>query len=83
MHPVGTHIEDSWNGEETNVKYVVKSEILVIMLSTWEEGEHHRHPAHDVRPGEPPAAVAFAVVVDRYAGVDGHRQQHKEACAER
>lgn len=47
-------------------------------IQTWEEGEHHRHPAHDVGPGEAPAAIAFAVVVDRHPRVHGHGQQHEE-----
>lgn len=51
-------------------------------MQTWEKCEHHRHPAHYVGPGEPPAAIAFPVVVHGHAGVDGHRQQHEEACRE-
>lgn len=47
-------------------------------IQTWEESEHHRHPAHDVGPGEAPAAIAFAVVVDRHPRVHGHGQQHEE-----
>lgn len=48
-------------------------------MRTWEECEHHWHPAHYIGPGEPPAAIAFTVVVHCHACVDGHGQQHKEA----
>lgn len=51
-------------------------------MHTWEECEHHCHPAHYIGPGESPAAIAFTVVVHCHSCVDSHGQQHKEACRE-
>lgn len=39
---------------------------------TWEEGEHHWHPANDIGPGEPPVSVAFPIVVNSHTSVHCH-----------
>lgn len=45
-------------------------------IFTWEEGEHHWHPANDIGPGEPPVSVAFPVVVNSHTSVHCHRKKH-------
>lgn len=87
VHPVGTHVEDTWKRRIRSLRREYKHEnearlcvciSLCVRMHTWEECEHHCHPAHYIGPGESPAAIAFTVVVHCHSCVDSHGQQHKE-----
>lgn len=45
---------------------------LLSCMVTWKKGEHHRHPANDIGPGEPPVSIAFSIVVNSHTSVHCH-----------